>query len=132
MIGTCKQGRPRYEIHREELKGLRDLAFIWKNIAEILCVSQRTLRTKRQELEITGKYTGKKTMSWITLFKRYYTRRNSKHGRKNASKSSEITNSAEMFALLHWIELTRLEKSHDVYKRYVEESITMKDQMLYG
>ena len=30
MIGTCKQGRPRYEIHREELEGFRDLAFTWK------------------------------------------------------------------------------------------------------
>ena len=58
MIGTCKQGRPRYEIHREELEGLRDLGFIWKKIAEILCVSERTLRTKRHELEITDKYTG--------------------------------------------------------------------------
>ena len=58
MIGTCKQGRPRYEIHREELEGLRDLGFTWKKIAEILCVSERTLRTKRHELEITDKYTG--------------------------------------------------------------------------
>ena len=58
MIGTCKQGRPRYEIHREELEGLIDLGFTWKKIAEILCVSERTLRTKRHELEITDKYTG--------------------------------------------------------------------------
>ena len=33
MISTCKQGRPRYEIHREELEGLRDLGFTWKRIA---------------------------------------------------------------------------------------------------
>ena len=33
MIGTCKQGRPRYEIHMEELEGLRDLGFTWKKIA---------------------------------------------------------------------------------------------------
>ena len=58
MIHTCKSGRPRYEIHREELEGLRDLSFIWKKIAEILCVSERTLQTKRRELEITGKYAG--------------------------------------------------------------------------
>ena len=57
MIGTCKQGRLRYEIHREELEGLRELGFIWKKIVEILCVSERTLRTKRHELEITDKYT---------------------------------------------------------------------------
>ena len=55
MIGTCKQGRPRYEIHREELEGLRDLAFTWKKIAETLCVSERTLRTKKHDLEITDK-----------------------------------------------------------------------------
>ena len=53
MIGACKQGRPRYEIHREELDGFRDLGFTWKKIAEILCVW-----TKRHELEITDKYTG--------------------------------------------------------------------------
>ena len=58
MIGTGKQERPRYEIHREELEGFRDLAFTWKKIAEILCVSARTLRTKRHELEITDKYIG--------------------------------------------------------------------------
>ena len=58
MIGTCKQGRPRCEIHREELEGLRHLGFIWKKIAEIVRVSERTLRTKRHELEITDKYTG--------------------------------------------------------------------------
>ena len=57
MIGTCKQGRLRYEIHREELEGLRELGFTWKKIVEILCVSERTLRTKRHELEITDKYT---------------------------------------------------------------------------
>ena len=36
MIGTCKQGRLRYEIHREELERLIDLGFTWKKIAEIL------------------------------------------------------------------------------------------------
>ena len=40
MIGTCKQGRLRYQIHRKELEGFRDLAFTWKKIAEILCVSE--------------------------------------------------------------------------------------------
>ena len=58
IIGTCKQGRPRYETHRKELEGLRDLGFKWKKIAEILCESERTLRTKKYELEITDKYTG--------------------------------------------------------------------------
>ena len=58
MIGKCKQGRPMYEIHREELEGLRHLGFTWKKIAEILYVSERTLRTKRHELEITDKYIG--------------------------------------------------------------------------
>ena len=43
---------------REELEDFRDLAFTWKKIAEILCASERTLRTKRHELEITDKYTG--------------------------------------------------------------------------
>ena len=60
MIGTCKQGRSKYEIHRLELEGLRDLGFTWKKIAKILCVSESTLRTKRHEFEITDKYTGMK------------------------------------------------------------------------
>ena len=58
MIGTCKQGRPKYKIQSENLRGLRDLGFTWKKIAEILCVSERTLRTKRYELEVTDKCTG--------------------------------------------------------------------------
>ena len=50
--------RPRYEIHRDEPEGLGDLGFTWKKIAEILCVSEQTLRTKRHELEITDKLQG--------------------------------------------------------------------------
>ena len=39
MIGTCKQGILRYEMHKEELDGLRDLGFTWKKIAEIfMCI----------------------------------------------------------------------------------------------
>ena len=34
MIGTYKQGRPRYEMHKEELEGLRDLGFTLKKITE--------------------------------------------------------------------------------------------------
>ena len=60
MIGTCKQGRSKYEIHRLELQGLRDLGFTWKKIDKILCVSESTLRTKRHEFEITDKYLGMK------------------------------------------------------------------------
>ena len=65
MIGMCKQGRPRCEIHREELEGLRDLGFIWKKIAEIVRVSEQTLRAKRHELEITDKYTGIRVFSTL-------------------------------------------------------------------
>ena len=31
-----------------------------------------------------------------------------------------------------WKGLTPLEKFYDVYERYVEESVKLKDQMLYG
>ena len=34
MIGTYKQGRSKYEIHREELEDLRDLDFTRKKIAQ--------------------------------------------------------------------------------------------------
>ena len=121
MIGTCKQGRPRYEIHREELEGLRDLGFTWKKIAEILCVSERTLRTKRHELEITDKYTGIRDNE-LDNFIQEILEESPNMREKNASRSSAIM----------WKGLTPLEKFYDVYKRYVEESVKLKDQMLYG
>ena len=39
IISTSKKGRPRYEIHREELGGLRGLGFAWKKIVVTLCVN---------------------------------------------------------------------------------------------
>ena len=101
MIGTCKQGRPRYQI--QELERLRDLGFTWKKIAEIVCVSERTLRTKRHELEITDKYTGIRDNE-LNNFIQEILEESPNKGRKNASRSSAITwysNSVEAFALLH-------------------------------
>ena len=101
MIGTCKLGRPRYQI--QELEGLRDLGFTWKKIAEIVCVSERTLRTKKHELEITDKYTGIRDNE-LDNFIQEIPEESPNKGRKNASRSSAITwylNSVEAFALLH-------------------------------
>ena len=101
MIGTCKLGRPRYQI--QELEGLRDLGFTWKKIAEIVCVSERTLRTKKHELEITDKYTGIRDNE-LDNFIQEILEESPNKGRKNASRSSAITwylNSVEAFALLH-------------------------------
>ena len=103
MIGTCKQGSPRYEIHREELEGIRDLGFTWKKIAEILCVSEGTLRTKRHELEITDIYTRIRDNELDDFIEEIF-EESPNMGEKNASRSSTITwysNSVETFAPLH-------------------------------
>ena len=103
MIGTCKQGSPRYEIHREELEGIRDLGFTWKKIAEILCVSEGTLRTKRHELEITDIYTRIRDNELDDFIEEIF-EESPNMGEKNASRSSAITwysNSVETFAPLH-------------------------------
>ena len=90
------------EIRREELEGLK--GFTWKKIAEILGVSERTLRTKGHKLEITDKYT------WIRdneldNFIQKILEESPNIGEKNASRRSAITwspNSTEAFALLYW------------------------------
>ena len=105
MIGTCKQWRPRYEIHREELEGLRDLGFTWKKIAGILCVLG-TLGTKRHELEIADKYIGIRGNE-LDNFTQEILEESPYMGEKNASSDSGITwysNSAETFALLHRVD----------------------------
>lgn len=43
-------GRPRFSIPGEQIDGLRRLHFTWKKIAEMLGVSERTVRRRRQEL----------------------------------------------------------------------------------
>lgn len=55
---TLKQkiGRPKYDISREEIEGLKSMGFTWKKISELLSISERTLRTRRHELEVSEKY----------------------------------------------------------------------------
>ena len=53
---TRKPGRPAYDIPSEQIEGLRSMGFSWVKIADFLCVSERTLRNKRAELEISLKY----------------------------------------------------------------------------
>ena len=43
-------GRPRFHIPRKQLQGLRALHFSWRKIAEMLGVSEKTIRRRRQEL----------------------------------------------------------------------------------
>ena len=43
-------GRPRFLIPRDQLQGLRSLHFSWKKIAEMLGVSDKTIRRRRHEL----------------------------------------------------------------------------------
>jgi hypothetical protein len=49
VVGTTRNngGRPRYEIDEEQF--LWSKFFPWRKIAQILCISDRTLRRKRQE-----------------------------------------------------------------------------------
>eukprot|EP00794_Sanderia_malayensis_P019656 gene19656-21603_t len=42
-------GRPAYYIDYDQVNGLISLGFTWKKIAELLCVSERTLRRWRQD-----------------------------------------------------------------------------------
>ena len=44
-----KPGRPAYSISYYQVEGLVSLGFTWKRIAELICVSERTLRRWRQE-----------------------------------------------------------------------------------
>ncbi len=54
---TGRQGRPAYLVSPEQIEGLRALGFSWKQVASLLSISERTLRTRRKELEIREKYT---------------------------------------------------------------------------
>ena len=53
---TGKRGRPAYDIPSEKIEGLCSMGFSWVRIADFLSVSERTLRNKRAELEISLKY----------------------------------------------------------------------------
>ena len=48
-----RKGRPSYVVQADQVQGLRDLGFTWKSIAEMLSISERTLRNKRKEMDIT-------------------------------------------------------------------------------
>ena len=45
-------GRPKFLITKEQIDGLRSLHFSWKKIAEMLGVSERTVRRRRQEFDM--------------------------------------------------------------------------------
>jgi hypothetical protein len=51
VVGTTRNngGHPRYEIDEEQVMFLRSKFFSWRKIAQILCISDCTLRRKRQE-----------------------------------------------------------------------------------
>ena len=53
---TGKPGRPAYHIPSAQIERLRSMGFSWVKIADFVCVSERTLRNKRAELEISLKY----------------------------------------------------------------------------
>ena len=53
---TGKPARPAYEIPSEQIERLRYMDFSWVKIADFLSVSERTLRNKRAELDISLKY----------------------------------------------------------------------------
>lgn len=49
-------GRPRFLIPQEQLEGLRSLHFSWTKIAEMLGVSEKTIRRRRHELGMAVGY----------------------------------------------------------------------------
>ena len=49
-------GRPCFLIPEEQLEGLRSLYFSWTKIAEILGVSEKTIRRRRHELGMAVGY----------------------------------------------------------------------------
>ena len=53
---TGKLGRPAYNIPSEKTERLHSMGFSWVKIGDFLSVSERTLRNKRAELEISLKY----------------------------------------------------------------------------
>eukprot|EP00112_Aurelia_sp_Birch-Aquarium-sp1_P025427 Seg843.13 transcript_id=Seg843.13/GoldUCD/mRNA.D3Y31 product="hypothetical protein" protein_id=Seg843.13/GoldUCD/D3Y31 len=48
-----RKGRPSYIVQEDQIQGLRNLGFTWKSIAEMLSISERTLRNKRKDMDIT-------------------------------------------------------------------------------
>ena len=48
--GSRIRGRPRFLIPKAQLEGLRSLHFTWNKIAQMLGVSERTIRRRREEL----------------------------------------------------------------------------------
>ena len=44
------QGRPIYKITKFQIWGLRSVGFTWRKIASFFCVSERTMRRRRQEM----------------------------------------------------------------------------------
>ena len=53
---TGKPSRLAYDIPLDQIERLRSMGFSWVKIAEFFSVSERTLRNKRAELEISVKY----------------------------------------------------------------------------
>ena len=49
---TQSPGRPRYAVGVEQVAGLRGMGFTWRAIANILNVSERTLRRRRKEFDM--------------------------------------------------------------------------------
>ena len=50
--GSRRRGRPRFLIPERQLVGLRSLNFTWKQIAEMLGVSEKTLRRRRIDSDL--------------------------------------------------------------------------------
>ncbi|XP_068676996.1 uncharacterized protein [Montipora foliosa] len=49
-VHNGRQGRPIYKITEFQIWGLRSVGFTWRKILSFFCVSERTLRRRRQEM----------------------------------------------------------------------------------
>lgn len=52
-----RQGRPKYSLDYEQVEGLVSMGFNWKQISDLLSVSERTLRRWRANVDFSVSYT---------------------------------------------------------------------------
>ena len=51
--GQNRKGRPKFHIPHEQLQGLRSLGFTWNAVAQMLGVSDKTIRRRREEYNMS-------------------------------------------------------------------------------
>lgn len=55
-VTNIGQGRPKLHIPREQLEGLRSLGFSWASIARMLGISEKTVKRRREEYDMSSRH----------------------------------------------------------------------------